>query len=111
MLNDKRLKIKEIHSVRWFAFYSALEAIYHTWGSLVTYFEQEKQSEKGGVTKGLHTQLTQFEFVGVTHLLMDVMPILTTLSLSFQKKDIDISIVQPLVQSTVSQLQLNNLRY
>lgn len=105
MLNDKRLKIKEIHSVRWFAFYSALEAINHTWGSLVTYFEQEKQSEKGGVTKG------QFEFVGVTHLLMDVMPILTTLSLSFQKKDIDISIVQPHVQSTVSQLQLNNLEY
>jgi hypothetical protein len=47
VLNDKQLKIKEIHSVPWFAFDSALEAIFHTWGSLVTYFESEKQAEKG----------------------------------------------------------------
>lgn len=39
VLDDKKLKIKEIHAVRWFAFYSALEAVFHTWGSLVTYFE------------------------------------------------------------------------
>ncbi|XP_060606407.1 zinc finger protein 862-like [Ruditapes philippinarum] len=105
VLNDKQLKIKEIHSVRWFAFYSALEAIFHTWGSLVTYFEQEKQAEKGGTAKGIHSQLTQFEFVGVTYLFMDIMPILTKLSLSFQKQDIDISLVQPLIQSTISQLE------
>lgn len=105
ILNDKQLKIKEIHSVRWFAFYSALEAIFHTWASLVTYFEQEKQAEKGGVAKGIHSQITQFEFVGVTYLLMDIMPILTKLSLSFQKQDIDIALVQPLIQSTISQLE------
>ena len=95
VLNDK-LKIKEVHSVRWFAFYSALEAVFHTWSSLVTFFEQEKQAEKGGTAKGIHSQLTQFEFVGVTYLLMDIMPVLTKLRLSFQKKDIDISVVQPL---------------
>ena len=114
VLNDKQLKIKEVHSVRWFAFYSALEAVYHSWGALVTYFEQEKQSEKGGAAKGLHSQLTQFEFVGVTHLLMDIIPVVTKLSLSFQKQDIDISIVQPLVQATISQLRwllTNNGRY
>ena len=105
VLNDKKLKIKEVHSVRWFAFYSALEAIFHTWGSLVTFFEQEKQAEKGGTAKGIHSQLTQFEFVGVTYLLMDIMPVLTKLSLSFQKKDIDISVVQPLIMSTISQLE------
>lgn len=105
VLDDKKLKIKEIHAVRWFAFYSALEAVFHTWGSLVTYFEQEKQSESGGAAKGIHSQLTQFEFVAVTYLLMDIMPILTKLSLSFQKKNIDIAVVQPLIQSTISQLE------
>ncbi|KAJ8303761.1 hypothetical protein KUTeg_018684 [Tegillarca granosa] len=93
---DKQLKIKEIHSVGWFAFFSALEAVFHTWGSLVTYFEQEKQCEKGGTAKGIHTQLVQFEFVAVTYLLMDIMPILTKLSLSFQKENLDIALVQPL---------------
>lgn len=105
VLNDKKLKIKEIHAVRWFAFYSALEAVFHCWGSLVTYFEQEKRAEKGGTAKGLHLALTQFEFVTVTYLLMDIIPILTKLSLTFQKEMLDISLVQPLVQSTISQLE------
>ena len=103
VLNDK--KLKEVHSVRWFAFYSTLEAIFHTWGSLVTFFEQEKQAENGGTAKDIYSQLTQFEFVGVPYLLMDIMPVLTKLSQSFQKKDIDISVVQPLIMSTISQLQ------
>ncbi|KAJ8307791.1 hypothetical protein KUTeg_014656 [Tegillarca granosa] len=105
VLDDKQLKIKEIHSKRWFAFFSALEAVFHTWGSLVTYFEQVKQCEKGGTAKGIHTQLGQFEFVAVTYLLMDIMPILTKLSLSFQKENLDIALVQPLVKSTISQLE------
>ncbi|KAH3701682.1 hypothetical protein DPMN_076674 [Dreissena polymorpha] len=33
------------------------------------------------------------------------MSILTKLSLSFQKKNIDIAVVQPLIQSTISQLE------
>lgn len=105
VLHDKQMKIKEVHSVRWFAFYSALQAIFHTWSSLVTYFEQEQQVEKGGVAKGIHTQITQFEFVAVTYLLMDIIPILTNLSLSFQKENIDISMIQPLVQSALNQLK------
>ena len=105
VLHDKQLKIKEIHAVRWFAFFSALEAVYHTWSSLVTYFEQEKQAEKGGAAKGIHSQITQLEFIGVTYLLMDIMPILNKLSLSFQKENLDIALVQPLVQSTISQLE------
>lgn len=71
----------------------------------MTYFEQEKRAEKGGTAKGLHLALTQFEFVTVTYLLMDIIPILTKLSLTFQKEMVDISIVQPLVQSTISQLE------
>ena len=61
--------------------------------------------KKGGTAKGLHLALTQFEFVTVTYLLMDIIPILTKLSLTFQKEMVDISIVQPLVQSTISQLE------
>ena len=38
ILESDVLKIKEVHSVRWFFFYNALYAIYHSWGALVTYF-------------------------------------------------------------------------
>lgn len=79
--------------------------MFHTWSSLVTDFEQEKQAEADGAAKGIHTKITQVEFVGVTYMLMDVIPIQTKLSLSFQKENVDIAIVQPLIQFTINQLQ------
>ena len=44
VLNEPQLKYKEIHQVRWLSFYKALETLYLTWDSLVTYFEQEVET-------------------------------------------------------------------
>ena len=33
ILDDKQLNLKEVHAVHWFAFYHALEAIYHSWSA------------------------------------------------------------------------------
>ncbi|XP_077988181.1 zinc finger protein 862-like [Glandiceps talaboti] len=103
ILNDPCLKYKEVHEVRWFSFYSALETIYRTYGSLVTYFEA--QTEKLPTAKGLAKTMRQYEFVATTHLLMDVIPILTHLSMVFQASDIDIAIVQASLQTTTTQLE------
>ena len=42
VLNEPTLRCKEVHAVRWLSFYKALETVYFTWDSLVTYFEQEQ---------------------------------------------------------------------
>ncbi|XP_070576346.1 uncharacterized protein C17orf113-like [Ptychodera flava] len=52
ILDDPSLKYKEVHDVRWFSFYAALETIYRTYGSLVTYFRSV--AEKTPVAKGLN---------------------------------------------------------
>lgn len=41
VLKEPKMKYKEIHQVRWLSFYKALETLYLTWDSLVTFFEQE----------------------------------------------------------------------
>ncbi|CAH3173104.1 unnamed protein product [Porites lobata] len=46
ILDSPQLKIKEMHSVRWFAFYSALETVYRSWDALVTYFADHKNDAK-----------------------------------------------------------------
>ena len=102
VLDNPILKYKEIHAVRWFSCYSALETVFRTWGALVTYFEQDMV--KDSKSKGYVKTLTEYRFVATTYLLMDVIPILTALCLIFQKDDLDISLVQATVQGTISRL-------
>ena len=53
VLNEPKMKYKEIHQVRWLSFYKALETLYLTWDSLVTFFELEvaNKQDKDGKSK------------------------------------------------------------
>ena len=106
VLNEPQLKYKEIHQVRWLSFYKALETLYLTWDSLVTYFEQEVENKrfKDGKLKGYINKLTQFEFVATIHMFMDVLPHVMELTLIFQKRDLDCSIVPPAIATCVNEL-------
>ena len=104
ILEDPTLQYKELHSVRWFSMYSALETVYRTWGSLATYFETEMEQANDSTAKGFFKKMTSFVFIAVTHLLMDIIPKVTQLSLFFQKDDIDLAMIRPSVDSVVQQL-------
>ena len=54
---------------------------------------------------GLVKAVKTYEFVACTCLLSDILPSLNRLSLTFQRKDIDISVIQPRVHSTISFLE------
>ena len=101
MLNEPKMKYKEIHQVRWLSFYKALETPYLTWDSLVTFFEQEvaNKQDKDGKIKGYIKKLTEYDFVASIHMMMDVMPNIMELTLVFQKRDLDCSIIAPAVQA------------
>ena len=92
--------------MRWLSFYKALETLYLTWDSLVTYFEHEVENkqDKHGELKVYITKLTQFDFVATIHMLMDVLPHVMELTLIFQKKDLDCNIVPPAITPCVNEL-------
>ena len=43
ILEDPQLKYCEVHAIRWLSFWKALEAIYRTLDSLITYFESQAE--------------------------------------------------------------------
>lgn len=48
VLNDPVLKYREVHQVRWLSFYQALDAVYRTLDSLISYFSTATDSKAAG---------------------------------------------------------------
>ena len=101
ILESPKLKIKEMHSVRWFAFYSALENVYRSWDAIVTYFANHKNDAKA---VGFLKKITQVENVETMYYLMDIIPWVTQLKSIFRKEDVDVSIIQACISTTLSEI-------
>lgn len=104
ILDSPQLKLKEIHGVRWFSFYAALNAIYECWDAICTTLE-EAADNKDSTAKGLLKKITTVQFLGVTSVLMDVIPTMTSINLLFQKRDLDLCLVYPTLDTAVQELK------
>jgi len=104
ILDEPQLKVKEIHQVRWLSFYTALETIYRTLDSLLTYFDSA-EARKDPKAVGLYKKMASKHFIYITYLMMDVMPIVTALSQLFQKKDLVIALAPLSVQQCIRDMQ------
>ena len=91
-----------IHSVRWLSLDRAVRVLYRTYPALVTALEHEATSN--ATAKGLLHEVQQYKFIMLTHLLLDILPVLTRLSKAFQTESADFSVMSPMVESTVESL-------
>ena len=98
ILGDPSLQFKEPKHVRWLTHGKAVSAVRQCLPSLITTLEQEAVTNP--TTAELVEAVKTYEFVACTCLLSDILP-----SLTFQRKDIDFSVIQPRVYSTISFLQ------
>ena len=73
-LEEPVLSVKEVHSVRWLAFFSALDSVFCCWVSIVTTLgdEASDQGKGNAKAKGLLKAMTKFSFLATMHFLMDV---------------------------------------
>lgn len=90
IMEHPMLKYKEVHAVRWLSFYEALEAVFRTIDPLITYLHNRKAANDSKA-KGILKQMATTEFIYITYVLMDVIPIVMRLCLVFQKKDLDVA--------------------
>ena len=92
MLDEPKLKYREVHQIRWLSFYEAMDTVYRTLDSLLTYLGEVSSDDPAaaGIKKRVGDEL----FVSLTYGMMDILPPIMKLSLIFQKKDLDIGIVQ-----------------
>lgn len=101
VLNDPILKIKECHEIRWIAFMEAVRTVFLCWKSILTYFQNEKSSKASEFIN----VMSQYKFVMVLALLMDILPSVAQLSLVLQKSDLDISCIYPCLNGLLQDIQ------
>ena len=102
ILDDPVVKYKEVHSVRWLSFYKAVETVYRTLDSLITYFDSLSDDPKA---KGMKKKIAQELFISITYGMMDWLKPIMSLSLFFQQKNIDVGVVKVNVMKCIKELE------
>ena len=103
VLEDPVLRVKEVHSVRWLSFFMALETVYRTIDSLITFFQSRPVSDAKAA--GLKKKVGQELFLRILYGMMDWLQPIMTLSQFFQRKGVDISVVKTNVNSCLRDLE------
>ncbi|KAK7505926.1 hypothetical protein BaRGS_00002648 [Batillaria attramentaria] len=104
LLETPQLKIKEIHSVRWLSFYTALDTVFRSLDALLTYLAaSDRRRDPKAVA--LQKKIASEKFISLAHILMDIIPIVTALNQFFQKKDIDLALIKVKVNQCISDLE------
>lgn len=97
------VKIKEVHEIRWIASYEAVLAVHRSWKALTTYFERHKKNNKK--CQELLDKITDYRFVACIACMMDILPAIAQISLTLQKQDVDVAVVQPALDNLKSILR------
>jgi hypothetical protein len=95
--------LKHPISVRWLSLGKAVDAVKHAWPALVLELEEEAQRHNPAA-HGLLRKAKMFSFVAITYMLADVIPVIEKLNLTFQKDNVNLSVVKPVVRSTIDTL-------
>ena len=90
ILDHPTLKYREIHAVRWLSFFEALQAVYRTIDPLLTYLHGRDRS-KDARAKGILKYMATRQFLFITYLMMDIIPIVSKLSLTLQSDSLDVA--------------------
>ena len=102
VLNEPTLKLSQAKDVRWLSHEKAVNNLRRCFSAVIVSLEREATERTCVEAHGLAVFVQKYEFVATLHMLSDVLPPLAQLSRAFQTKDIDFSIVRPLVAATIA---------
>ena len=100
VLNDPRLNLTQAKDVRWLSHDRAVSHLRKCFQSVLVSLEREAQERNSAEAAGLVSFVKKYKFVAALYMFSDVLPPLAGLSRAFQKKDIDFTVVKPLVVGT-----------
>lgn len=95
--------MKRLYQVRWLSFDITVDAVLRSLPSLMTFFEHA--AEEGDATAiGIHSCITTYKFIALTHIIKDILSVLTKLSLLFQSQQLGVTLVQSHVTAAINAL-------
>lgn len=108
----KKLALKEPAPFRWLSLHAAVKAIHGNYPAVVAALEHEAAKNNGRTAgcaeaKGLSTKTKSVHFVLTTAFLLDILLPLTKLSKMFQAEHVDFGVIDPLVKSTITVLDMH----
>lgn len=105
-MEEPVLHLKLAVHVRWLSHDQATTSIRRTLNSLLAALERAVVENDDAVARGLLHAMKTYKFVATLYLLCDVLPILSTMSLVFQKENVSLTAILPSFNATVSSLSL-----
>ena len=105
VLNEPTLKLSQAKDVRWLSHEKAVNNLRKCFSAVIVSLEREATERTCVEAHGLAVFVRKYEFVATLHMLSDVLPPLAQLSRAFQTKDINFSMVRPLVAATIATIQ------
>ena len=89
----------------WLSLERAVKGIRANWAALVSELGEEEDVNNCPVAKGIGKRPQTYTFPALTHLLTDVLAVVNRMNLTFQKEDVNISSISPVVNMTVASLE------
>ncbi|XP_071169572.1 zinc finger protein 862-like [Mytilus edulis] len=100
ILGGPQLKMKEVLDTRWLSHDRAVTAIRECLPALIASLEREASERSDATAAGLAMFVKTTKFVASIHMMSDILPHLARLSKTFQKTDIDFTLIETLVSAT-----------
>ena len=97
-------KLKKACDTRWLSFNSAVQSLYTDLVAVVQTLKQLKQDPNQPAAYGLLKKIKKVKFIGVVYILKWILPILATLSKSFQKGAINYASIKPSIDHSKDKL-------
>ena len=86
--NEKFVTLKQPHPVRWLFLDQAVSAILQCWPALVVALSREANNGNS-TANGLLRKMETYNFIAITCMLNDILPLFTRISKSFQRENLD----------------------
>ena len=100
VLDDPRLKLTQAKDVQWLSHEKAVSHLRQCFTSVIMSLEKEGTERHNAEAAGLLTFVRSFKFIASLCRFSDVLPPLASLSRAFQQKDVNFTVVKPLVHGT-----------
>ena len=105
ILNDPVIKCKQAKDVCWLSHDNAIKAIIRSLPSLLVSLDRESSENAEPTAHVLYKFMSCYKFVACAYLLSDVLPHLSRLSRIFQKENVDLSLIQPCLKTTIDTIK------
>lgn len=88
--DDRFITLKQPHAIRWLSLDQAVTSIYKCWPALIAAHSREAANGTAQA-RGLLAKMETYDFIALTCLLYDILPLFSRLSKTFQSESLDFS--------------------